>query len=192
MAKVTKKQADEREYIIPLRKEIAKVPRYKKTPKAVKAVKQFIAKHMRIPDRDVSKVKLSKWVNQELWFRGIKNPITKIKVKVKRDGENIQVELVDFADKMKFAKAREDKKKETEKQIKDRKKAEDEAKKKAEEDKKKDEKQSDEEKKEEDEKEKSVADAGKQAAQQQAKQEKHTAQLPKGPKTSPQRKALAK
>ena len=101
----------EREYIIPLREKISTVPRYRRTPKAIKVIKEFIAKHMRVVDRDLNKVKIDKWLNQEVWFRGIQNPPDKIKVKAKRDGENVIVTLVDLPDKIKFAKVREDKQK---------------------------------------------------------------------------------
>ncbi|MFA5992641.1 MAG: 50S ribosomal protein L31e [Candidatus Pacearchaeota archaeon] len=123
MAK-TKQIANEREYIIPLRERISTVPRYRRAPKAIKVIKEFIAKHMRVADRDLDKVKIDKWLNQEIWFRGIQKPPIKIKVKAKRDGENIIVTLVDLPDKIKFAKAKEDKlKSETEKK-KEKKKSE--------------------------------------------------------------------
>ena len=63
MAK-TKQIPVEREYIINLRREIMKVPRYKRTPKALKAIKEFIAKHMRVAERDIKKVKIDKWLNR--------------------------------------------------------------------------------------------------------------------------------
>ena len=68
----TKKEEQiEREYIIPLREKCRPVPRYKKTPKAIKSVKEFIAKHMKVRDRDLSKVKIDKYLNEALWHRGI-------------------------------------------------------------------------------------------------------------------------
>jgi len=53
----TKTNKIEREYVIPLREKVRVVPRYKKTNKAVKTVKEFLAKHMRIYDRDLKKNK---------------------------------------------------------------------------------------------------------------------------------------
>jgi ribosomal protein L31E len=44
----------EREYVIPLRNKCMTVVRYKKAPKAVKVVKEFIAKHMKVEDRDLT------------------------------------------------------------------------------------------------------------------------------------------
>jgi large subunit ribosomal protein L31e len=98
----------EREYTIPLREKIRPVPRYKKTPKAIKSIKEFIAKHMKIENRDLNKVKLSTYLNQFMWARGIKNPPAKIKVKAIRKGENVLVELVNYPEKLKFNKAREE------------------------------------------------------------------------------------
>ena len=114
----------EREYIINLRREIMKVPRYRRTPKAIKAIKQFIAKHMRVPDRDLKKVKIDKWLNQEMWFRGIQNPLTKIKVKAKKEEENIIVSLAEIPEKIKFQIAREEKSKQAAEKVKEKKKQE--------------------------------------------------------------------
>lgn len=182
-----KLQANEREYIINLRREILKVPRHKRTPKAIKAIKQFIAKHMRIPDRDLKKVKIDKYLNQELWFRGIKNPITKVKVKVKRDGDLIRVELVDLPEKVKFELARE--KKKIDKETKVKKTKEKKAEKKKEEIKEPSETK--EEKAEEKEKSESVKETKEKLAEASAKEAKHT-QVSKQPKTQPHRKALKK
>ena len=47
---VAKKEAAkvlERTYIVPLRKEYMKVPRWKKSKKAVTALRQFLVKHMK-------------------------------------------------------------------------------------------------------------------------------------------------
>ena len=111
MAKKTevKTESIEREYIIPLREKGRPVPRYKKTPKAVKTVKEFLVRHMKIRDRDLNKIKLDMFVNEALWFRGIKNPPHKIKVRAIKQGDIVRVELVNVPDKLKYKKAREDK-----------------------------------------------------------------------------------
>jgi large subunit ribosomal protein L31e len=99
----------EREYIIPLREKSRSVPRYKKTPKAVKTIKEFIARHMKVENRDLNKVKISKDLNQFLWAKGIRKHPHKIKVKAIKKGENILVELVDYPNNLKFKKLREEK-----------------------------------------------------------------------------------
>ncbi|MBI2541189.1 60S ribosomal protein L31 [Candidatus Woesearchaeota archaeon] len=81
----------ERAYVIPLRRETLKVPFFKKANKAVKAVRQFISKHMKSDD-----VHIGKYLNLKIWHHGAKNPPGKIKVNaVKDDKGKVFVELVD-------------------------------------------------------------------------------------------------
>jgi large subunit ribosomal protein L31e len=93
----------EREYVIPLRGQVLKVPRYKKANKATKTIKEFLAKHMKVPDRDLSKIKLDLQINEIVWQRGIKKPIHKIKVKAIKDEDGIvRASAVNVPDKIKF------------------------------------------------------------------------------------------
>lgn len=103
----------EREYVIPLRQKCRVVPRYKKTPKAVKTVKEFLARHMKIEKRDLKKVKLDIHLNEALWHRGIKNPIHKIKVKAVKEGDIVRAYAVDLPTNISFKKARLEKRSET-------------------------------------------------------------------------------
>ncbi|MCK5149734.1 60S ribosomal protein L31 [Candidatus Pacearchaeota archaeon] len=125
MAKKTeiKTEKIEREYIIPLREKCRPVPRYKKTPKAVKTVKEFLVRHMKIRDRDLKKIKIDRYLNEALWFRGIKKPPIKIKVKVVKEGDIVRVELFDMPDKLKFKKLREEKREQKAGEIKEKKKS---------------------------------------------------------------------
>jgi len=111
MAKKTETPIEkiEREYIIPLREKIRNVPSYRKTEKAMKSIKEFIAKHMKVIDRDLRKVKIDKYLNEIIWMRGIKNPIHKIKVKAIKEGDIVRVEAIDYPERLKFKKAREEK-----------------------------------------------------------------------------------
>ena len=102
----------ERECTIPLRRDWHKVPRYKRANRAVKAVKEFLVQHMKIRDRDLRKIKLDKYVNEEIWFRGIKNPPSKIKVKAIKEKDIVRVELFEMPKILGFKKAREEKSKE--------------------------------------------------------------------------------
>lgn len=92
----------EREYVIPLRKEFLKVPQYRRAGRAAKAIKQFIAKHMKIPERDVEKVKIDIYLNNEIWFRGKANPPSKIKVKATKEGDIVKVGFVEVPEHIKF------------------------------------------------------------------------------------------
>ena len=74
----------ERTYIIPLRKEWLKAPRYKRAKKAVNAIKKFLARHMKSED-----IKILKELNLEVWKHGIKNPPGKVKVDVLKDDKGV-------------------------------------------------------------------------------------------------------
>ena len=161
MAKKTETPVEkiEREYIIPLREKIRNVPSYRKTEKAMKSIKEFIAKHMKVIDRDLRKVKIDKYLNEIIWMRGIKNPIHKIKVKAIKEGDIVRVEAVDYPERLKFKKAREEKVEGKAKAVVEKKKKEKEA---AEKEQKPEEKKSEEQVKEEAEKKEDVE--GKKAA----------------------------
>ncbi|MDP3698265.1 MAG: 50S ribosomal protein L31e [Nanoarchaeota archaeon] len=83
MAKTTEKTL-ERTYNVPLRKEYMKAPRWNRTKKAVTALRQFLAKHMKSEN-----VLLSKELNEELWKHGIQNPPHHIKVKAVKDDKGV-------------------------------------------------------------------------------------------------------
>jgi len=101
----------EREYIVPLRKGWLKVAKYKRANKALKTLKEFMVRHMKVYDRDLRKVKVDELVNNEIRFRGMYKPLAKIKVKSKKyDNGIVRVELVNIPVHVKFAKLREEKK----------------------------------------------------------------------------------
>jgi large subunit ribosomal protein L31e len=166
----------EREYVIPLRKEWMKVPRYRKTNKAVKAVKEFLVKHMKIRDRDLNKIKVDRYVNELLWARGVKNPPSKIKVKAIKESDIVRVELFDMPANIKFKKLREEKVESSAKEIAKKRKAEKVESEKIEE--KIDEnKDGVEDKKEEEEKKEASVEATKEMEKIAAKTEKHTTKV---------------
>lgn len=168
----------EREYIIPLRRFWVNVPQYERTGKAIKTIKKFIAKHMKVEDRDVRKVKLDIHFNNELWFRGRANPPAKVKVKAVKEGDIVKVDFAEVPQYVKFVKSRVERKH----------KAPEEKTKKQEVATKKDE-QSSVEKKDEVEKEKSVEEHNAKLADQDAKATKH---LTKAKEESYHRMALKK
>jgi large subunit ribosomal protein L31e len=84
--------ATERTYIIPLRKEWLKNPKYKRAKKAIRAIQEFLAKHMKSDN-----VKIGNNLNLKIWEHGIKNPPHKIKVSVvKEDDGTVKTELFGF------------------------------------------------------------------------------------------------
>jgi ribosomal protein L31E len=97
----------EREYIVPMRKGFMNVPHYRRAKKAVKTLKEFMVKHMNIRDGDTRKVKVNIHLNNEIWFRGIRNPLHKIKVIAKKIDGIVYVEMKDIPEVIKFKIARE-------------------------------------------------------------------------------------
>jgi len=83
--------AEERTYIIPLRREFLKVAYYKKSRRAKDAVKKFIARHLRAKE-----VKIGIHLNEKIFENGRKNPPPKIKVKAIKEGDIARVELPEF------------------------------------------------------------------------------------------------
>lgn len=93
----TSKIVLERVYNVPLRREFLKVANWRRTEKAVKALKQFISKHMKSDN-----VVLSRYVNKELWKHGIKNPPHHVKISAKKDDKGrVTVELAELSAKAK-------------------------------------------------------------------------------------------
>lgn len=91
----TKEAILEREYTIPLRRHWFAARTYERTSKAIKAIKIFIAKHMKVEDRDVNKVKLDVYFNNAVWARGRAAPPAKIKVKARKENGIVKVDFVD-------------------------------------------------------------------------------------------------
>jgi large subunit ribosomal protein L31e len=186
--KSSDEKKEEREYIIPLRKSWAKVPRYKRANKAVKSIKEFLARHMKVRDRDLNKIKLDTYINELIWERGIRKPPVKIKVKAFREGEIIRAELSELPEKFRFKK---------EKLEKREKKAAETAKEKV---KKPEEKEKEEEteeakeekKKEEEEKEKAVEESMKNLGKEAARKSKHMAKIKTKKSKHQRRMALQK
>jgi large subunit ribosomal protein L31e len=169
----TKTEEIEREYVIPLRAEWKKVPKYKRAAKAIKAIKEFLARHMKVYDRNLNKIKIDGYLNEFVWFRGIKKPPAKIKVKVVKKDENVHVELAELPEKLKFKKAREEKLEAQAKEAVEKKKTFMQKLKEPAEKKPETEEQKEEEKKTEAEKKAAVAEAGKEFEKAKAKEMKH-------------------
>lgn len=163
----------EKEYVIPLREKVRVVPRYKKSNKAIKTIKEFLVRHMKIRDRDLKKIKIDKYLNEAVWFRGIKKPPIKIKVKAIKEGDIVKVELAGMPQKLAFKKLREEKREAKGEEVSKKKKSAKEALEKAKAEQEVKQEKTEEEKKEESEKAKAGAEATKQLEKAQAKQIKH-------------------
>ncbi len=75
-----------RVYNVPLRKGFLKTPKWKRSKKAVKVLKEFLARHMKT---DINNVKIGKVLNEHLWKHGIKNPPHHVKVETIKNKEGI-------------------------------------------------------------------------------------------------------
>src|SRR3989338_8979719 len=162
----------EREYIIPLRRAWLKAPRYERMRIAIRTIRRFIARHMKIPDRELSKVKLDVFFNNDLWFRGAKKPPAKVKVKATKEKDIVKVNFVEIPQHVKFLKQKLDKFKKPEEKKPETKEEKRKEETRTEEKKKAEEKP---EKKKIEEKEKAQATAEQHAkeAKQEAKAQKH-------------------
>lgn len=124
----------EREYVIPLRKEWLKAASFKRAKKAVRAIREFLERHMKVEFEDV---RLGKFLNEKLWERGMKNPVHKVKVKAIKEGSIVRVELAELTEAQKKfleedKKAGEEVKKKKEEEMKKQKEEEEKARKQAE------------------------------------------------------------
>jgi len=75
---MAEKEINEVEYTIPLRA-LLKTPRTKRAPKAIKLVKEYVAKHRKADMKDIW---IDQDVNEFIWSRGIEHPPNKITLKV--------------------------------------------------------------------------------------------------------------
>ncbi len=182
MTEKTENKIVEREYIISLRKKVELVPRYKRTNKAVKTIKEFIAKHMRVENRDLNKVRVDFLLNDYMWSRGIKHPPMKIKVKAIKEGDIVRVTLADLPSKLEKKKNRILKREEKAKSV-STKKIEKETKKKEESEQKKEDIK---------EKEEASKEAEKEFEKEMSKELKHQTGGKTKEKTTPRRQALQK
>jgi len=78
----------ERTYTIPLRRGFWKTPRYKRTNKAVRVLREYLKKHMKVEE-----VKLGQHLNDFLWQNGIRNPPGKVQVTVTKEKDVAFAEL---------------------------------------------------------------------------------------------------
>jgi large subunit ribosomal protein L31e len=76
----------ERTYTIPLRREWLKSVKYKRAKKAVRAIKEFLMRHMKA---DAENVKIGRYLNLIVWAHGIKNPPSRVKVNVTKDDKGV-------------------------------------------------------------------------------------------------------
>ncbi|MEM3040953.1 MAG: 50S ribosomal protein L31e [Nitrososphaerota archaeon] len=76
---------EERVYTVPFGR-VWLVPRKRRSPKAMRVLKGFIQKHMKIADDSLV---ISNEVNERIWSRGIEKPPRKIRIRAVKNKEGI-------------------------------------------------------------------------------------------------------
>ena len=74
---------EERVYMVPLR-EAWRTPRPYRAPRAIRILREFISRHMKVED-----VRLSQELNSFIWSRGIEKPPRRVRVRVGKDKDNV-------------------------------------------------------------------------------------------------------
>jgi ribosomal protein L31E len=83
--------AEEKIITLNLRKQVVKIPAWERSSKAVKILRDALQKKTKI-----KKIKIEKSVNEKIWSRSIKNPVTSLRIKVtKIDDESGKAELIE-------------------------------------------------------------------------------------------------
>lgn len=72
---------EEKFYTVNLR-DLWTAPKDKRAPKAVRTLREFVKRHMKVDD-----VKVSNEINQEIWARSIQKPPRKLKIRAVKDKE---------------------------------------------------------------------------------------------------------
>ncbi len=80
--------AEEKLFTIPLRREWIRVPRWRRTKRAVDAIRAFVTRFAKAKE-----VKIGRWLNLEMWGHGAKSPPSRVIVKITKDKDIAKVEL---------------------------------------------------------------------------------------------------
>jgi large subunit ribosomal protein L31e len=84
--------AEEEEHVFTIPLRVTKsVPRTKRSPRAIKAIKDYIVKHMKVEEENVW---VDPEVNEAIWKRGIQNPPKKLRVRaLKLEEGEVEISL---------------------------------------------------------------------------------------------------
>jgi large subunit ribosomal protein L31e len=91
-----KKMPEERIYIIPLRRGWIRAPKWKRSKRAIKAIREFVRRHVKVEE-----VKIGKQLNEFIWSRGSKSPPPRVRVRVVKEENIARVSLVELKPKLK-------------------------------------------------------------------------------------------
>ena len=82
--KIYEEIQEERIYTVPLARGFMKAPKWKRSKKAVKVLREFVTRHMKPED-----LYIDPEVNERIWENGIKNPPRKIQVRITKSEEGL-------------------------------------------------------------------------------------------------------
>ncbi|MCD1295329.1 50S ribosomal protein L31e [Methanocella sp. CWC-04] len=78
-------------YTIPLR-EVKNYPTWKKSNKAVKVIREYLSRHMKV---DESSIRINKSLNEAVWSKGIEKPPSKVRVKaIKAEDGIVEADVI--------------------------------------------------------------------------------------------------
>ena len=81
----------ERIYTIRLKHRLKRYPRWLRAVKAVRYIRRFLSRHMKVSEENV---KIDPSINLKIWERGIQNPPTRIRIRaVKFEDGIVEAEL---------------------------------------------------------------------------------------------------
>jgi ribosomal protein L31E len=80
--------SEEKYLTLNLRKPLVKKQNWRRSEVAMLLLKRILKAHLK-----TDKIKISTRLNNYIWRRGIKNPVTKVRVKIVKEGESFNVDL---------------------------------------------------------------------------------------------------
>ncbi|MCD6402707.1 MAG: 50S ribosomal protein L31e [Candidatus Aenigmarchaeota archaeon] len=80
--------ANERIYTINLRKDYIKVARWRRANRAMRFIKEYIKRHMKVEE-----VKIGKELNEYIWYRSREKPPGRVRVIVTKEDKVAKVDL---------------------------------------------------------------------------------------------------
>ncbi len=76
----------ERNYIVPFYPKLNTIPRNKRAPRALRLLKEFIKRHMKVDDENIY---IGQEVNEYIWSRGIQKPPRRIPVRLVKYSDGV-------------------------------------------------------------------------------------------------------
>lgn len=80
--------AEEKFLTLNIRKLLIKGENWRRSEAAIFLIKKLLKRHLK-----TEKIKISPKLNQLIWSRGIKRPVTKIRIKAVKEGEEYKVDV---------------------------------------------------------------------------------------------------